>query len=184
MALAAAIVLAIPVIFLQIWRFVAPGLYHHEKRVLVPFALVSALFFLSGALFGYWFVFPPAFRFLIGYSNSFLEAMPSVEEYFPLALRLFLGFGFIFLLPVCMVFLGKMGLVNRAFLAKNRKYAVLVAFIVAAVVTPTPDVVNQMLMAGPIVLLYELSIVAVILFAKKPLKSFFEIQERQDEDEN
>ena len=121
MALAAAIVLAIPVIFLQIWRFVAPGLYHHEKRVLVPFALVSALFFLSGALFGYWFVFPPAFRFLIGYSNSFLEAMPSVEEYFPLALRLFLGFGFIFLLPVCMVFLGKMGLVNMAFLAKHRK---------------------------------------------------------------
>ena len=83
-----------------------------------------------------------------------------------------------------MVFLGKMGLVNRAFLAKNRKYAVLVAFIVAAVVTPTPDVVNQMLMAGPIILLYELSIVAVTLFAKKPLKSFSEAQERQGEDEN
>ncbi|NQS71063.1 MAG: twin-arginine translocase subunit TatC [Desulfobulbaceae bacterium] len=172
LALVAAIVLASPVIFLQIWRFVAPGLYYHEKQVLLPFVLVSSLCFIGGALFGYFFVFPPAFRFLIGYSNEFLEAMPAVEEYFPLALRLFLAFGVIFELPVLMVFLGKIGVVDRSFLAKNRKYAILIAFVVAAILTPTPDVVNQLLMAGPIILLYECSILAVAFFARHPFKGF------------
>lgn len=106
--------------------------------------------------------------------------MPSVDEYFSLALRLFFAFGVIFELPVFMVFLGKIGVINRSFLTKNRKYALLIAFIVAAILTPTPDVVNQLLMAGPLVLLYEVSIVAVGLFAKKTLTGFppkFEAEE-------
>lgn len=165
-------VFASPVIFLQIWRFVSPGLYRHEKKVIIPFALISTLCFLGGAAFGYLVVFPPAFQFLLGYTSEFLEPMPAVDEYFSLALRLFLAFGVIFELPVFMVFLGKIGMVNRPFLIKNRKYAVLIAFVIAAILTPTPDVVNQLLMAGPLLLLYEISIVAVAVFARTPLAGF------------
>lgn len=169
LALTAGLLLASPVIFLQIWRFVAPGLYQHEKKALLPFTVVSTCCFLSGAAFGYLVVFPPAFRFLLGYSNSFLEPMPAVSEYFSLALFLLLAFGVIFELPVFMVILAKFGVVNAPFLAKHRKYAVLIAFIVAAIVTPTPDPVNQTLMAVPLIVLYEISIIAVRFFAKKPL---------------
>ncbi len=98
--------------------------------------------------------------------------MPAVDDYFSLALRLFLAFGVIFELPVFMVFLGKVGVVNKSFLVKNRKYALLIAFVVAAILTPTPDVVNQLLMAVPLILLYEVSIVAVAVFAPKPLAGF------------
>ena len=165
-------VLASPVIFLQIWRFVSPGLYHHEKRIVIPFTVISTLCFVGGAAFGYFVAFPPVFHFLLGYSSAFLEPMPAVDEYFSLALRLFLAFGLIFELPVFMVFLGKIGVVNKSFLVKNRKYAVLIAFVAAAILTPTPDVVNQLLMAGPLVLLYEVSIVAVAIFAKKTISGF------------
>ena len=165
-------VLASPVIFLQIWRFVSPGLYRHEKQVLIPFTIVSTLCFIGGAAFGYFVVFPPAFHFLLGYSSDFLEPMPAVDEYFSLALRLFLAFGVIFELPVFMVFLAKIGVINKPFLVKNRKYALLIAFIVAAILTPTPDVVNQLLMAGPLILLYEVSIVAVAIFARNTLAGF------------
>ena len=137
--------------------------------MLLPFSFISTLCFLGGAAFGYFVVFPPAFRFLISYSSEFLDPMPAVSEYFSLALRLLLAFGVIFELPVFMVFLAKLGTVNAPFLAKNRKYAFLIAFIIAAIVTPTPDVVNQLLMAGPLVVLYEISIVAVRFFARKPL---------------
>jgi len=156
-----------PVIFSQIWRFVAPGLYKHEKKVLLPFSLLSTVCFLGGAAFGYYVVFPPAFRFLIGYSTDYLAPMPAVKQYFSLCLRLLIAFGVIFELPVFMVMLAKLGLVNTAFLNKHRKYAILIAFVLAAVITPTPDVVNQLLMAGPLIVLYEVSIVAVWLFGRK-----------------
>jgi sec-independent protein translocase protein TatC len=158
------------VIFAQIWRFVAPGLYHHEKKALVPFVLLSSVCFLGGGLFGYIVVFPPAFRFLVSYSNDFLSAMPSVNEYFSLSLRLLIAFGAIFELPVFMVFLAKLGVVDAPFLSRNRKYAILISFIIAAILTPTPDVVNQVLMGGPLVILYEISIVAVRIFGRNPLK--------------
>ena len=135
----------------------------------MPFTVVSTCCFLGGAAFGYFVVFPPAFSFLISYSSDFLDPMPAVSEYFSLALRLLLAFGAIFELPVFMVFLAKLGIVNAPFLAKNRKYAFLIAFIIAAIVTPTPDVVNQFLMAGPLVVLYEISIIAVRFFARTPL---------------
>lgn len=164
--------MATPVLFHQIWRFIAPGLYHHEKRIVLPFTLISTLCFLGGAAFGYFVVFPPAFRFLIGYSSEFLDPMPAVSEYFSLAIRLLIAFGAVFELPVLMVFLAKMGMINKQFLQKHRKYALLIAFVIAAILTPTPDVVNQLLMAGPLVVLYEVSIIAVGMFAKRTFLGF------------
>ena len=166
------VLLASPVIFWQVWRFVAPGLYKHEKRALLPFSFFSSLCFLGGAAFGYFVVFPPAFRFLLGYSADFLSPMPAVAEYFSLSLRLLIAFGVIFELPILMVFLAKIGLVDVPFLHKNRKYAILVNFIIAAILTPTPDIVNQMLMGIPLLVLYEISVVAVWLFGRKKLAYF------------
>ena len=110
--------------------------------------------------------------------------MPSVDEYFSLALRLFFAFGIVFELPVFMVFLAKLGIVNPPFLRKNRKYALLIAFIIAAILTPTPDVVNQLLMAGPLVVLYEVSIVAVSLLGRRTLASFSQPTEEEPEEDS
>lgn len=159
-----------PVIFWQIWKFVAPGLYKHEKRALLPFSFLSSVCFLGGVAFGYFVVFPPAFRFLLGYSADFLTPMPAVSEYFSLSLRLLIAFGVIFELPILMVFLAKIGIVDVPFLNKNRKYAILINFIIAAILTPTPDIVNQMLMGVPLLVLYEISVVAVWIFGRKKLK--------------
>ena len=173
--------IASPVIFLQVWRFVAPALYRHEKRVLLPFAAVSSLCFISGAAFGYFVVFPPAFHFLISYTSDILDPLPGVSEYFSLSLRLLIGFGVVFELPVFMVFLAKIGMVNTQFLRRNRKYALLISFIVAAVITPTPDVVNQLLMAGPLVVLYEISIMAVAFFGGRRFFGFDGKEEQAEE---
>lgn len=140
--------------------------------MLLPFVAVSSLFFLGGAAFGYLVVFPPAFRFLMGYESAVLEPLPAATEYFSLALRLLIAFGVVFELPVVMVFLAKINVVNTRFLNKNRKYAFLLSFVVAAILTPTPDVVNQLLMAGPLVVLYEVSLVAVWLLGRRPLPGF------------
>lgn len=163
---------ASPVIFSQIWRFVAPGLYKHEKKVIIPFTVLSTFCFLGGSAFGYLVVFPPAFKFLVGYNNEYLVSLPAVSEYFSLALRLLLAFGVIFEMPILMVFLAKVGVVNVAFLNRNRKYAILINFIIAAILTPTPDVVNQMMMGVPLLILYEISVLAVWLFGGKQISAF------------
>ena len=150
----------------------APGLYQHEKRLVLPFTFLSSLCFLGGATFGYYVVFPPAFRFLMGYTTDFLTALPAVKEYFSLCLRLLIAFGAVFELPVFIVMLAKIGIVDGPFLRKNRKYAFLFSFIIAAILTPTPDIVNQCLMGLPMVVLYEVSIVGVWLFGRKRLAGF------------
>lgn len=177
LALVCGLLFAVPVIFYQIWRFIAPGLFKHEKRVLLPFTFLSTICFVGGAAFGYFVVFPPAFRFLVGYSNEFLTSLPAVSEYFSLALRLLIAFGIIFEMPVFMVFLAKMGIVTVSFLNKNRKYAILINFIIAAILTPTPDIVNQMMMGIPLLILYEISVVAVYFFGKKSFGGFSEKEE-------
>ena len=177
LALVCGLLLATPVIFYQIWKFIAPGLFKHEKRILVPFTFLSTICFLGGTAFGYFVVFPPAFRFLVGYSNDFLTSMPAVSEYFSLALRLLIAFGVIFEMPILMVFLAKMGVVSVAFLNKNRKYAILINFVIAAILTPTPDVVNQMMMGIPLLILYEISVVAVHFFGKKGFSGFVDEEE-------
>ncbi len=172
LALVCGILLASPVVFSQLWRFVAPGLFKHEKKVLIPFSLLSTICFLGGSAFGYLVVFPPAFKFLVGYNNEYLTSLPAVSEYFSLSIRLLLAFGFIFEMPILMVFLAKVGVVDVAFLNRNRKYAFLINFIIAAILTPTPDIVNQLMMAGPLIVLYEISVVAVWLFGRKGFKEF------------
>lgn len=148
--------------------------------MLIPFSLISSICFVSGAIFGYFVVFPPAFKFLVGYSNDFLTSLPSVSEYFSLATRLLLAFGVIFEMPIFMVFLAKVGVVNVSFLNRNRKYAILIDFIVAAILTPTPDVVNQLMMAVPLMILYEVSVVAVWLFGRKSFRDFKKSSDDKD----
>lgn len=139
---------------------------------MLPFSLLSSIFFLGGVAFGYFVVFPPAFRFLMGYTTEHLSALPTVKEYFSLSLRLLIAFGVIFEMPIFIVLLAKMGMVNVSLLKTYRKYAFLCSFVIAAIVTPTPDVVNQLMMAGPMIVLYELSIGAVWLFGRKTFKNF------------
>lgn len=160
------VILSLPVIFHQLWNFVAPGLYRHERRLVVPFVFFATLLFVVGGFFGYFVVFPFGFKFFMGFSDDTIRALPSVQQYFSLALKLLLGFGVIFELPLIMVFLGKMGLVNAGFLARGRKFAVLLIFVVAAILTP-PDVISQILMALPLLVLYEISIVLVRMIGKK-----------------
>jgi sec-independent protein translocase protein TatC len=166
------ILLSCPVIFYQIWRFIAPGLFKHEQKVIIPFSLLSSFCFIGGSAFGYLVIFPPAFKFLVGYNNEFLTSLPAVSEYFTLAIRLLLAFGVIFEMPIFMVFLAKVGLVDTKFLNRNRKYAILINFVIAAILTPTPDVVNQMMMGVPLMILYEISVVAVWAFGRKGFQGF------------
>ena len=161
-----------PAIFSQIWRFISPGLFKHEKRVLVPFTALSSICFIGGAAFGYFVVFPPAFKFLVGYNNEFLTSLPAISEYFSLATRLLLAFGVIFEMPLFMVFLAKVGVIDVAFLNKNRKYSILINFIIAAILTPTPDIVNQLMIGVPLMVLYEISVVSVWMFGRKGFTGF------------
>jgi len=167
-ALLAGIGLASPVIIYQFWRFIAPGLYHKERRALMPIVLFSTFFFVGGALFGYFVVFPFGFKFFIGFASDNIRAMPSIREYLKFAAKLLFAFGFIFELPLFTFFLARLGLVNAELLRSKQKYAILVIFMLAAILTP-PDIVTQIMMAGPLLVLYELSIWIAKIFGRKPL---------------
>jgi len=167
-ALIAGLMLASPVLLYQFWMFVAPGLYQKEKKVLLPIIFLSTLFFTGGALFGYFYVFPIGFRFFLGFSNETLQAMPSMKEYLGFSSTMLLAFGVVFELPLVLTAMARIGIVSADFLRKNRKYAILIIFIVAAILTP-PDVISQVLMAIPMMLLYELSIWGAVVFGRKPL---------------
>jgi sec-independent protein translocase protein TatC len=166
-ALMAGVILAAPVILYQMWVFIAPGLYSHERRLALPMVFLSTGFFAAGVCFAYFVVFPFAFKYLLGFETELVRALPSMREYLGLAATLLVAFGFIFQLPLVITVLARIGVLTPRFLKKNRKYAILLFFVVAAVVTPTPDVVNQCLMAGPMIVLYEISIVGAKIFGKK-----------------
>lgn len=158
LALVAGVFVASPFIFYQLWRFVAPGLYKEERKIIIPVAIATAVFFVGGALFGYFIVFPFGFKFFVDYASDYITVMPTISAYFSLAVTLLFAFGLIFELPVFIFFLTSLGLVTTKTLRKFRRWAILLSFVVAAVLTPTPDAVNQLLMAGPMVILYELGI--------------------------
>ena len=158
LALVAGAFVASPYIFFQLWKFVAPGLYKEERKIIVPVAVATAVCFVGGALFGYFIVFPFGFKFFVDYASDYITVMPTISAYFSLAVTLLFAFGLIFELPVFIFFMTSLGLVTTKALRKFRRWAILLSFIVAAILTPTPDAVNQLLMAGPMVVLYEVGI--------------------------
>jgi len=168
-SLLAGILLAIPVIMYEFWMFVAPGLYQKERRIMLPIVLISSVFFVGGALFGYFIVFPYGFDFLLGFATENLRPLPSMKEYLSFSAKLLLAFGFVFELPLVLTFLARLGLVTVPFLKKNRKYALLLFFVGSALLTP-PDVVTQIMMSVPLMILYEISIIGARIFGRKPLE--------------
>lgn len=165
-SLLAGTMLAAPVIIYQFWVFVAPGLYQKERRILLPIVVMSSFFFIGGSLFGYFIVFPFGFKFFLGFASETIRPLLSMREYLSLSAKLLLAFGLAFELPLVITFLAKLGLVTVNFLKKNRKYALLLFFIGAAILTP-PDVVTQVMLAVPLMALYELSILGARLFGKE-----------------
>ena len=161
--------LASPFVFLQIWYFVAPGLYQKEKKYVIPFVLMTTFFFSLGAAFGYFIVFPWACRFFLSIASDF-QAVITVDQYFGLALKVLLGIALVFELPTLIFFLAKMGLVTAGWMIRNFKYAVLVVFVVAAVITPTPDVITQSIVAIPMLALYGLSILIALAVGRGKAK--------------
>jgi sec-independent protein translocase protein TatC len=156
-ALYAGLFLSIPLILFQIWKFVAPGLYEHERRYSYPFLIISTVLFLVGAAFAYLVILPVALHFLIAQGGELWQPNITLSNYLAFCMRLLLAAGLIFEFPVLMYFLTKVGVVTPEFLVRNRKYAVLVAFVLSAILTP-PDVFSQILLAIPLFLLFEVSI--------------------------
>jgi len=165
-AMLAGVIVASPVILWQIWLFVAPALYRHERRWVWPFLLASVLFFLCGCAFGYVEAFPLVVGFLIGVGKPF-QAVITINEYLGTATKIILGLGLCFEMPILIFFLARMGVVSEKWLLAKFKYAVLAIFIIAAVITPTPDVTTQCVFAVPMILLYLLGIAVAWVFRKR-----------------
>ena len=160
----AALMLAFPIIANQIWQFVAPGLYRKEKRAFLPFLLVTPLLFLTGAALAYYVTMPVALHFLLSYQGDVggvqQTALPGVGNYLDFVTKFIFGFGVAFLLPVLLMLMERAGIVSRAQLRRGRRYAIVAAFAIAAVLTP-PDVISQLTLAIPMVLLYEIALIAI-----------------------
>lgn len=163
-ALLGGFVLALPVVLWQAWSFVAPGLYPTEKRFAVPFVTVSTLLFVSGALFGHQLVFPIMFAFLAEFESEFVQAAWSMSEVFGMTTTMFLAFGAAFEMPVVVFFLATSGILSVQQLLKKFPYAVLICFVLGAVLTPSTDWVSQTLLAVPMSVLYLLGVLAAWLF--------------------
>src|SRR5207245_249484 len=157
-----------PAILWQVWAFIAPGLHAHEKKYALPFVIIGSLLFIGGGAFSLFVVTPYALQFLLSYARPGLQPMITLQNLTDFLLKFTLAFGAVFELPLALTILARIGVVSAKMLAKNRKYAILGAFIAGAVLTPTPDAFNQTLMAGPLVLLYEVGIVCARVFGRKP----------------
>lgn len=166
LAIFGAIIISVPMILYQIWAFVAPGLYPDEKKYTLPFVLVATLFFLIGGAFSYTVILPFGLNFLIGFGGEVVKPVISVSNYISFVTKMILVFGVIFELPVVVVFLTKMGVVTPDLMRKYRKYAIVSAFVLGAILTP-PDVFTQALMAGPLIVLYEISIWVCVILTKR-----------------
>jgi len=182
-SLIAGLVIAMPVVFLQFWGFISPGLHRNEKRMAIPFVFITSALFFTGTAFCFMIVLPFAMNFLLNFRTESLTPMISVERYVDFCLKFIIAFGVIFELPVVMVFLSRIGVVTPMWLAKNRKYAVLAAFIAAALLTPTPDAFNQTLMAVPIMVLYEAGIWSARIFGRRKHAGEDESEETEKPDD-
>jgi sec-independent protein translocase protein TatC len=167
----ASIFLTSPYILYQIWKFISPGLYKAEKKYVAPFVISSSLLFIGGIVFGYFLALPPAFGFFVEFSSDFLKPMISLREYLSFSMKLLLAFGLSFELPVLIFFMAKIGVVNSKMLSKNRRYAILIIFVAAAILTPSPDAFTQIIMAIPLMGLYEVGIFVAKFAEKKRSKA-------------
>jgi sec-independent protein translocase protein TatC len=166
-ALIAGLIVASPLVFAQVWLFIAPGLYSHEKKYAIPFVLMSTVFFTLGAAFSHYIVFPIVWRFFVGFTNDFLTFTPRVEPAFSMYLRLILAMGLTFELPTIVLFLARMGLASPGFMIRNFKYAVLLIVLASAVLSPDGGGVGMVAMGGPVLILYVFSIGLAWAFGKK-----------------
>jgi sec-independent protein translocase protein TatC len=160
-----AFLIALPVVLYQAWAFVAPGLYTHEKKLVMPLVISSTLLFFIGVAFCYFFVFGQVFKFIQGFAPKSITAAPDIEAYLSFVLTMFVAFGLSFEVPIVVIVLARMNVVSIEKLKDFRSYFIVLAFIIAAIVTP-PDVVSQLALAIPMVILYEVGIWAAQLFIK------------------
>ena len=167
LAVISGLMIASPIVMTQVWLFIAPGLYSHEKKFAVPFVLLSTVSFIAGAAFSHYVVFRMSWKFFDSFAGDSLTFMPRIEPAFGLYIKMLLGFGLVFQMPAIVLFMARMGLITARFLWRNFKYAILIIFIAAAILTPDASPVTQTAMAAPMILLYLLSILLAWLFGKK-----------------
>ena len=175
----AALFVISPFLFFQFWKFIAPGLYQKEKKYVIPFVLFTTVFFAAGGLFAYFVVFPFACRFFLGMGADF-QPVIKMDEYLSLAIRVILGIALVFELPTLIFFLSRMGLITAKWMVKKFKYAVLAIFILAAIITPTPDPITQSIVAVPMLALYGLSILIAFISEKKRKEKAKESETEED----
>ncbi len=162
----AGLFVAAPVVLLQLWLFIAPGLYKKERRLAAPFIIFGSLFFIAGGYFGYRFLLPATCAFFVETGKQFKQ-MVTVDDYFSFASTIILATGLVFETPMLVFFLARLGIVTPAFLMQKFKYAIVLSFVIAAIVTPTPDMVTQSALAVPMILLYLIGVAVAYLFGKK-----------------
>lgn len=166
-AVAAGFLIALPVVFYHVWRFFLPALTRRERRVIALVVPVSVLLFFGGLAFSFFFVLPAAVKFFMGFGSTELEAMFSVDRYFDFVITFVLPFGFVFELPLVITILGKLGVVGSALLGKHQRTVIFLSFIIAAIITPTPDVFTQSMLALPMIVLYEVGYLIVRYILRK-----------------
>lgn len=160
--------LSTPIIFYQLWRFVAPGLMRHEKNITFVFVSLATLFFVGGALFGYFVIFPIGFRFIVSVlSGTDILFFPQMRDYLGFIARMLLIFGVVFEMPLVLVLLSRIGIVQHKTLAHARRYVIVIMVLAAGILTPGPDVVSQLLLAVPLLILYEISLIAVRILERR-----------------
>lgn len=160
-SLIAGLILSFPVVFYQLWQFVVPGLMDKEARMVIPAVIFATLFFAGGAVFCFYLVLPVGLKFLLSFQTDKLKPWLSVKDYISFISWMILAFGLVFQLPILSYFLGKVGIITHKTLSKGRKYAIVIILILAAVLTPSPDVFSQLMLAVPLYFLYEVSIILV-----------------------
>lgn len=167
MAFFVGIFIASPFVLYEIWAFIAPGLYKNEKRWAIPFIGMGSLFFIGGAVFGHYLLFPMTFRFLYTFGGEDMQFLPRIGEYWSFYSWFLLGLGLVFQIPVIIFVLSQLGIVTAGFLIRGWKFAILASFILSAIITPTPDIVTQTALAGPMIGLYGLGVLIALVFGKK-----------------